>query len=185
MFEEFMATVRARRSVRSYLPQPVDAALLRQIVEAGLLAPYAGEPSAAIRVITDEPLLRRISAAAKRSAVQSGIPHLVQLGQSADFDPLYNAPVLVLLSDTENGLCPDVNCAAAAENILLSAQAAGLGGCWLYFALMAFQGADAPDLRRAVNFPAGHKLCASLVLGYPGDDAPPSPRPMDRIQYIG
>jgi Nitroreductase family len=70
-------------------------------------------------------------------ATMSAIPHsehFQSLLVDSSFHIFYHAPVLILISASAEGPWIIEDCALAAENLMLSAYAAGLGACWIGFA---------------------------------------------------
>lgn len=109
-----------RRSVRKYTDKTIPAEILRDLLEAGMAAPSAAatDPWHFI-VITERETL---------SGVAAFLPH----GKM-----LLTAPAAIVacgdmtkaFDGYESYMLQDVS--AAVENILLAAQALGLGACWL------------------------------------------------------
>ena len=60
--------------------------------------------------------------------------HFQSLLDDPSFQIFYHAPVLILISATAEGAWIVEDYALAAENLMLSAYAAGLGSCWIGFA---------------------------------------------------
>ena len=118
-----------RESVRAYLDKPVPADDLTKIVEAGQWAPNAGEFQ--ISVIRNEGLRQRINDLAYDAMVNSSIEFIKQRASLPGYQPLYGAPVLILLSGPTEAPYSAVNTALAAENMLLEATALGLGSCYV------------------------------------------------------
>lgn len=163
---ETLDIIARRRSSRNYKPEQISDEELRAVLEAGMRAPYAGEPSSHFTAVQNPDVLERLKSAAKLGARQSGVPHLQQLGENQSFDCLYGAPTLIIVSETEQSICPDVNCAAATQNILIAAESLGLGACWIYFVLQAFETHEGLALLEELKIPKGHKPYASVAIGY-------------------
>jgi len=73
------------------------------------------------------------------------------------------------------------NCAAAAENILLAAQALGLGACWLGIHPRAERKGG---LRALLHLPEHVEPFCLIALGYPAEDKGAAARcPADRIHH--
>jgi nitroreductase len=141
---EMLKTIKQRRSTRSYRNEPVSDDALNAIIEAGMYAPNGGgdiERNIHFTVIQNRDVLREINMLAKDTAIQSDMSWLRELGGRGDFDCLYNAPVLILISYNEEAVCAVYDCSAVTQNMLLATESLGLGSCWLYFPLQAF----APD----------------------------------------
>lgn len=164
---ETLKTIKQRRSIRSYQDEQIKDEELQAIVEAGMYAPNAGDQAWHFTVVQDRDLLERLNGAAKEAARQSTIPWLRKLGEDEAFHCLYGAPTLVIVSGDQRVPIPlDADCAAATQNLLLAAESVGLGGCWIYFALQAFDSPQGPELRKELKMPEGYKPYYSVVLGY-------------------
>ena len=113
-----LETIRNRRSVRQFTSAPVTQEQVEKLLEAGIMAPSAmnKQPWHFI-VCRDREMMERF---------QTVHPYSKMLSQ---------APVMILVcGDTQKQPGPHFyqqDCAACTENILLAAQAMGLGGCWL------------------------------------------------------
>ena len=115
-----LENIATRTSVRSYLDKPVDAALIEQLLRAGMAAPSAvNKQPWHFVVVTDK---------AQLAALAKANPHA---GMAA------NAPLaIVVCGDMNKALSGEArefwvqDCSAATENILLAANALGLGAVW-------------------------------------------------------
>ena len=116
-----------RKSVRAYLDKPVHADDLAKIVEAGQWAPNAGPFQ--ISVVRKAGLRQRINDRTLDAMVHSANEFLRQRASLPGYQPIYGAPVLILLSAPANAPYSVVNTALAAENMLLEATGLGLGSC--------------------------------------------------------
>ncbi|MBN1851299.1 MAG: nitroreductase family protein [Pirellulales bacterium] len=110
----------SRRSIRQYQEKDIDPGLVQDLLEAGMAGPSAvcKDPWHFI-VIRDKSLL---------AVVAEGLPNGSMLATSpvgivvcGDLEEAHDGLLSYLLQD----------CAAAIENILLAANALGLGACWL------------------------------------------------------
>jgi nitroreductase len=149
---DFLELVRARYSVRSYRPDPVEEEKLAQVLEAGVLAPTAANKQAfrilVVRTRAREAELRRIY----------------------DRDWFVSAPIVLCVcglpgenwvrSDGKN--YNDVDAAIVMDHIVMAATDLGLGTCWI--------GAFDPDgAREVLGLPAKAEPVAFTPLGYPAD----------------
>jgi len=183
---ETMQIIKQRRSIRSFKPGQIKDEELHAVLEAGLYAPNAGDQAWHFTVVQNKELLTRLNLAAKEAAKNMPVDFLRQLGNDENFDCLYGAPTLVIVSGSENAPVPmEADCAAATQNLLIAAESAGLGSCWIYFVLMAFQSQQAEELRKELKMPAGYKPICSAVLGYKNIPTPPAPeRKPGLVTYI-
>lgn len=181
--------IRNRKSVRSYRDQEVEADKIKAVVEAGNMA--AGTPMAGkvyFSVITNADVLQQIVAATKTVMQNSGVEMLVKLSANNAFNPLYNAPVAVVVS-TDKADNPNsqgmarANAACAAENMLLAATELGLGSCYLESPTLAF---NIPAVRGAAKIAENIQPQAVVVFGYTDDTEPHKeyPENPDNIVYV-
>lgn len=177
--------IKERRSIRSYKTEQISRQELQAVLEAGIFAPYAEENSRHFTVIQNKSLIDRLSSEAKAAAVQMGIPGLSELGLAKAFHCLYGAPSAVIVSGNENTVGFESDCAAATQNILIAAEALGLGSCWIYFTLLAFFSHTGENLKKELQIPGGFKPFASIALGYKNEKpVDPPTRKTDVITFI-
>jgi nitroreductase len=148
--------IATRRSIRHFLDIPVDQETILTIIESGTCAPSSGNlQDWRFIMVDDKDLLKKISEYC--------------LGQSC----VHNAGfAVVVCSDPEQterhyGLRGErlytvQNCAAACQNMLLSAHALGLGGVWVG----AF---DENKIRFILSIPHNIRPQAVLAFGYPAE----------------
>jgi len=161
--------IRTRRSVRKYQNKEVSWDDIVTILEAGRMAPSSGNIQNWKFVVIREPVnIKKISEACYNQ------------------DWMINAPVLIVITaDPEQGerfygargehLYTIQNCAAATENMLLAANALGLGGCWVG----AF---DEPKVRTLCQLPEQVMTHAILTIGYASEK--PLLPPKKRIEWL-
>ncbi len=157
-------TILTRKSIRAYLDKPVLAEDLEKIIEAGQWAPNAGEFQ--ISVIRNGELRKRINDATHDKMVNSDIEFLQQRVSLPGYQPLYGAPMLILLSAPAEAPYSAVNASLAAENILLQATELGLGSCYLVSPTLALNAADNKSLAQKAGIPDGYKLQCAVIVGY-------------------
>jgi F420 biosynthesis protein FbiB-like protein len=145
------AFLEARRSIRAFLPEPVERAALDRLVEAACLAPAPHHSRPWRFVVVDSPdgkraLARGMGARWRRDLAGDGLaPERIEELVSASHTKLEGAPALVLGCLTWDGLdrYPDdgrqraewgmalLSLGAAVENLMLAAADAGLASCWV------------------------------------------------------
>jgi nitroreductase len=167
---ETLRVIKQRRSIRSYKDEQIKDDELQAVLEAGLYAPNAGDQAWHFTVVQDKQLLEKLNLAAKEAARLISIPHLKDLGNDEQFDCLYGAPTLIIVSGSEQAPMPlEADCAAATQNMLLAAESLGLGSCWIFFVLLAFQSPQGTELRKELKMPEGYRPYYSAVFGYKND----------------
>lgn len=183
---ETLKIIKRRRSIRSFKDEQIKEEELQAVLEAGLYAPNAGDQAWHFTAIQNRELLDRLNIAAKEAAKQHDFEHLKKLGNNENFNCLYGAPTLVIVSGNEQAPIPlDADCAAATQNLLLAAESMGLGSCWIFFVLLAFYSPQGPKLRKELKIPEGYRPYDSAVLGYKKDTVIYVPdRKSNLITYI-
>lgn len=176
-------TIAQRKCVRAYLEQAVSADDLEKVVEAGRWAPNAGPFH--IAVLRRPELRQRLNDATREAMLGSGVEFLQMRAGLPGYQPMYGAPVAILISGPADGPYTGINCALAAENMVLQATESGLASCFIVTPGMAL-GADAA-LAQEVGVPEGFAFQCAVLLGYPAATDPYSNPERDRkgtISYI-
>jgi nitroreductase len=161
--------IKQRRSVRNYSEKQISEDTLNLIIEAGIYAPNGGgniEKDIFFTVIQNKEVLNKINLLAKEFAQKSKMEWLKELGNNNDFNCLYNAPSLIIVSYKKESVCAVYDCSAATQNMLLAAESLGLGTCWLYFPLQAFEYQNGNELLAEIKIPEGYKPITSMIIGY-------------------
>ncbi|MGB9116027.1 nitroreductase [Bradyrhizobium sp.] len=175
-----------RRAVREYTAEPVDEKVLRQLIDAAIQAPSAVNQQAWLfSVVRDKALLARISTEAKAHMLKTSIAaashHFQSVLSNPEFDILYHAPVLIVISAVAESPWALEDCSLAAENLMLAACAAGLGTCWIGFAQGWLGTADG---KAALKLSSANLPVAPIIVGHPKTAAAPVPRKAPKIDWI-
>lgn len=144
----------SRRTVRRFKPLAVERSLLERLVNAGRLAPSAGNLQPLEFIAVDDEKVRREVFPCLRWAAYITPRGNPQPGQ----EPMSYIVPLVNLAVREKGFEYDVG--AAMENMILAATEEGLGSCWLL-------SVDREKLAEILNVPQGYRIDCVLALGYP------------------
>jgi len=159
----FLDLVKARYSVRAYNVQPIEPALLAQVLEAGRLAPTAcnNQPQR-IKVITSPEDLAKVDAC---TPCRFGAPAVLLV--CYDKTVCWKSPFDGTLSGA-------VDASIVTTHIMLAAREAGLGTCWV----MYFDPAQAASL-----FDLGENIVpvAMLPIGYLAEGVAPAERHQQRL----
>jgi nitroreductase len=179
--------ITGRRAVREYTQEAVDEQTIRRLIDAAMQAPSAvNQQPCTFTVLRDQGMLDRISHDAKSHmlATMPASPHSDQF-QSHLNDPnfhiFYHAPVLILISAIAESPYIVEDCALAAENLMLTAYAAGLGTCWIGFAQSFL---NTPDGKKVLGLPAAWVSVAPIIVGHPKAAPPPVPRKEPEIRWV-
>lgn len=163
-----MEAILSRRSIRKYTKEPVSDEIVKELLKAAMGAPSA---------LNEQPWHFIVI---KDSQILDEIPKIQPYSKM-----IRDAPVAVVV-------CGDLNlekakgfwvldCSAATQNILIAAQAKGLGAVWLGF----YPREDRiKSLQKLLGIPE-HVIPFSVIpIGYPAEQKPPANRYNEsRIHY--
>ncbi|RMD57372.1 nitroreductase family protein [Candidatus Woesearchaeota archaeon] len=161
---ETFESIRARRSVRAYLDIPVEVEKIGNILEAGRLAPCAGNSqNTRFILVTDEKKREEIGALCLEQYWVGSAPLIIVVCSYVERARR--------LYQEEGERFAIMGASAAIENMLLAAQDQGLGSCWV--------GAyDSARLKALLEIPEDVLICAVLPIGYP-DKVPSMPNKLN------
>jgi nitroreductase len=183
---DLLEAIRKRRSVREYTGEPVDDTVLRELIEAAVLAPSAiNQQPWTFVVIKDADRLAQISRKAKSHLLKASLSEPAhsfrEMLNDPDFDIFYHAPALVVIAAADPTDWAVEDCALAAENLMLAAYAMDLGTCWIGFAQNWLA---TPEGKAELGIPATYAPIAPIVVGHPRRPPPPVPRKNPDILWI-
>lgn len=146
-----LTVIHSRKSVRKYLDTPVTKKQIETLLRAGMASPTAADKRPwAFVAITDRAVLDTLWYAS---------PNTKMLRQAR--------AAIVVCGDTRKGLRSDVwvqDCSAASENILLAAEAIGLGAVWCGIYLNPEPTAY---VKKVLNLPVEVIPLNIISIGYP------------------
>jgi nitroreductase len=90
-----------------------------------------------------------------------------------DFHIFYRAPALIVISAATQGPWIEADGALAAENLMLAAQAHGLGSCWIGLSQPFLA---TPEGRALAQLADDENPVAPIVVGRPAHAGAPTPR---------
>lgn len=171
MTKDVMDAIRERRSTRHFTPDSVDEFTVGRILEAGASAPSAGniQPWTFYAVFRQDIKARLSKAAYDQESVISAPVVIVICALPEDTAARYGerGRSLYCLQDT----------AAATQNILLAAEAFGLGSCWVG----AF---DETAVAAALGCARGERPVALVPLGFSAGEKPQPPARYDLSRTV-
>ena len=194
---DIFETIMHRRAIRRFEPKQVEETALQQIIQAGLYAPSAGGRQGVIFAVCQDEAVNERLGKIKRANSQPRMATetcFVSREQPSIVDDakltnaFYDAPTVITMFAPKNFLFSAEDCAAAAENMMLAADALGIGSCYIGQGWTAFADPYGQEILRRWSIPADHYAVMQLLLGYPreGDKHPaPKPRKERRVIRIG
>jgi nitroreductase len=152
-----LTVIHSRKSVRKYLNKPVSREQLEVLLRAGMAAPTAGDKRPwSFVVVTERAMLDTLSFSSRGTRMLTGA-----------------AAAIVVCGDKDAGFKSEVwvhDCSAASENILLAAEAIGLGAVWTGIYLNPEPTAY---VKRVLGLPESVYALNIISIGYPtGEEKP-------------
>lgn len=156
-----ITAIKARRSIRSYMDVPVEWGKIISVVEAGMMAPSAGNLQVWRYTVVRNPAKRREIAEAclQQYWMEQAPAHIVIFAKLQKEEQYYGIRGTRLYSIQD--------CAMSAMNMMLAAQDLGLGTCFV----SAF---EEEALSRIFGLPDDIRAQGVVTIGYT-DEKPPTP----------
>lgn len=178
--------IHKRTSVKRFLTKPVEREKIEQLLDAGAQAPnhYKVRPW---RFVVISGAARERLGDVMAEVFHRKFPDVPPQALEKEKAKPLRSPVIIAVAVDEPSeprvLEIENICAAAAacENILIAAEAIGLGGHW-----RTGDAARDPEIKKFLGFSETQPLIAYLYIGYPEGDVPPPARPgyEDRVRWM-
>jgi nitroreductase len=147
--------ITSRRTIRKFKQEPLELAVLKRLVNAGRLAPSAGNMQPIEYIVTvDENIREKIFPNVRWAG------YIVPEGNPKEYErPMAYITVLI---KQEVLMVPfyKYDVGASVENITLAALEEGIGCCWI-------GSFDRKKIKDILNIPDGYGIDLILALGYP------------------
>ena len=174
-----LSNIMARRSVRKYLDKPVEHEKLQTVVRCGINAPSGMNSQPwIVRVVEDQKLIADVTEVYKKANAE-------QVKRDKDFKNMFrNAPNLICVCTPAKG-GGELDAGLLGENMMLAAQAMGLGTCCLGGPVrFLLSNADAKFFIDRLDIPADYRLNYIIAIGYPDEQPDAKPRDEGKVKYI-
>ena len=174
-----LSNIMARRSVRKYLDKPVEHDKLEVVVRAGINAPSGmNRQPWIVRVVEDQQLIADVNEVFKKENPD-------QVARDPNFKNMFrNAPNLICVCTPDDGR-GELDAGLLGENMMLAAQAMGLGTCCLGGPVRFLNtNANVRFFLDRLDIPEGFKLNYILAIGYPDEQPDAKPRDTSKVKYI-
>lgn len=176
---QVIETIMARRSVRKYLPQPVNRDTMQVILDCGINAPNGqNKQSWAIRVVDNPEFINGLTEVYKKANPKAA--------EDPDFRNMFrNAPTVVFIANDTAYDFSQVDCGLLGENMILSAWSMGIGSCCLGGPIR-FMKTDpgAAEYLKRLNIPEGYDLLYCIAFGSPDESPAAKPRDASKVMFV-
>jgi nitroreductase len=153
----FLDVILGRRSVRRYKSKKVPKKVLKNILEAGRLAPSAMNAQPWHFIVVTNPKIK----------------HELSQGRWNKF--LEEAALVIVGCGEEKDSWSTIDVAIALENMVLAAEAQGVGSCWI-------GDFKEEELKKLLSIPDHLKVIALISFGYSAEE--PSPHNKKSLEEI-
>ena len=162
----------ARRSVRGYKPDMIPKEDLDLILEAGTYAATGmGMQSPVIVAVTDKATRDQLS---KMNADVMG----------TDTDPFYGAPVVLVVLADKNRPTHIYDGSLVMGNLMLEAEAQGVGSCWIHRAKEEFESDWGKALLKSLGIEEEYEGIGHCALGYAAGVEPKAAKRKENVYYL-
>jgi len=153
---ELQEAIKERRSIKKYLPTPVEHEKVSLLINAASLAPSSGNiQNWAFVLVTDKDKQQEIAKACLDQLWMAQAPlHIVVCAKTEKIKEFYGQKA----DDYSHQ-----NCSAAIQNILLTATELGLGSCWV-------GAVNERIIRKTLSMEDSEKVIAVITIGYKDED---------------
>lgn len=163
-----------RHSTKKYKSDPVPQELIEKVAEAGSYAASGmGLQSPIIIAVSDKKVRDNFS---KMNAAV--------MGKDDGFDPFYGAPAILIVLADKNVRTHVYDGSLVMGNMMLAANALGLGSCWIHRAKEEFEADEGKAFLRSLGIDGEYEGIGHLALGYPDADTKEKPRKDNYIYYV-
>lgn len=172
MENKVLEAMQKRRSIRSFEERIPDQNLIDQVMEAGLYAASGRGTQGTIIVQIDN---KKLGKEIRELNAKIG-------GWPMDFDPFYGAPVILIVLANKNIPTHVYDGSLVMGNLMLAADAVGLGSCWIHRAKEEFETEQGKTWIKEWGLEGDWEGIGHLALGYAKGAKPqPAPRKEGRI----
>ena len=170
---DVLETIKSRRSIRKYKSDMVPQDKLEKIIEAGTYAATGmGKQSPIIVAVTNKELRDKLS------AMNAKI-------MGTNTDPFYGAPVVLIVLADKSRPTYLYDGSLVMGNLMLEAEAQGIGSCWIHRAKEEFESEEGKELLRSLGIEGDYEGIGHCVLGFADGPAPKAaPRKDSYVYYV-
>ena len=179
-------TILNRRSVRVYSEEQIKQVDLELILKSGLYSPSGcNAQSWHFTVIQNKEIMNNLNFETKKELLKSDNEYFKDFAANEKYDIFYDAPTIIVISGEKKALIPEIDCAAATENMIIAAESLNIGTCWIGLVTYLFKSEKVQEIIKRIEIPQGYEPYYAITLGYKKYPNPsPQPRRENTVNYI-
>lgn len=167
-----LETIYNRRSIRKYKETQISDSELEQILKAGVCAPSGKNLQSAVIIAVQN--REELALLSRMNAKLMG----------TEADPFYGAPTaLVVLAEAGSKYAVQDG-SLVMGNLLLAAEALGLGSCWINRAEEVFASEEGRALLRKWGLDGDYIGIGNCIVGYKDEKPEMKPRKENYVYYV-
>lgn len=183
--DAIISTILNRRSIRKYTEQQVSRSQIDTIMKCAIFAPSAlNKQPWEIRVVQNQDILKEINQRFLNFAQGKEFQGSAARYREPGFSIFHNAPTLIVIASDKQSSSAKMDVGIALQNILLSADALGLGTCPLGTLVTILNLPENGDLLKLLNIPEGYEVAINVSLGYPAESPVAPVRYAEKVKII-
>lgn len=178
---ETLRTIYARRAVRKYKDQPVQKALIDQIIDAGRMAPSAMNRQLwKFYVLTNKKQIESLSPVIVKIAnkIVSWV-HGIDTPKTADII-FHNAPVVIFITAPKKSKWAPIDIGMCCQNMMLAAKSLGLDTCPVGLAKLL----EKSDKISILGLSSSEQIQLAIIVGYGDENPPVHKRKKNNVKFI-
>jgi len=181
IMNETLKTIYQRRAVRKYKDQPVDKALIEQIIDAGRMAPSAMNRQLwKFYVMTDRKQISALSPTIVKVANKVlSWAHGMDSTKTTDII-FHNAPVVIFITGPKKNEWAALDIGMCSQNMMLAAKSLGLDTCPIGFAKLL----EKTDKLSVLGMSSSEEIKLAIIIGFGDEDPPVHERKKDNVKYL-
>ncbi|MGQ9744233.1 MAG: nitroreductase family protein [Candidatus Bathycorpusculaceae bacterium] len=184
---ETIKVIKSRRSIRRFKPEQIPDSALQEILECAIYAPNArNQQKWHFTVVQNEDMTNKMERIMKENMMRSGVDFLMKRASDPNFSVFGNAPTVILITADKQAFSNFVqlDCALAAENVLIAAESLGIGSHIMTSTEFLFKSKQGDILKKELGIPDGYEHVCTIALGYKDETPTAKPRDKSVINYV-
>ena len=193
---ETIEAILTRRSTRRFRDQMPDRSLVEQVIECGRHAPSGSNSQTShFIVLADKDRLKALAEIVRAEFAQMEIgpdtyvslKNSVRASQKGAYVFHYNTPVLIVVANRKGYGNAMADSACALENMMIAANALGLGSCWINQLHWLDEDEAVREYLYGLGLAEDETVTGALSLGYAAEALPnrtPLPRTGNPVTWI-